>query len=273
MTADELTFRETFERGERPYATEYEALRKTCLSDEDHLWFFEECGRAGIKPLTTVFSRSRIAFVAALPWERYLGRREIKVASFDCASYPMLRELAGHFDHLYISTGGMADEEVERAAEVLRGRGVTFLHCVSLYPTPLEKMNLRRIDWLRRLSPSVGFSDHSAAESPDALKASIAALSLGAEVVERHFTVLDRRSTRDGPVSLDPAQLSELVQFARMDQEALSAYAARHIPEFEAMLGTGRKPDLSPPELTVRAYQRGRFASKVGSTVKYNWEE
>jgi N,N'-diacetyllegionaminate synthase len=241
------------------------------LSDDDHRWFLEECGRVGIKPLTTVYSRGRVPFLASLPWERYAGRRAIKVASFDCASYPLLGDLKASFEHLYVSTGATTDEELEQAAKVLQAHSVTFLHCVSIYPTPLERMNLRRIERLRKCASTVGFSDHWAGDSPDALKASICALALRATVIERHFTVLGRGATRDGPVSVDPTQLRALVGFARMEQGELERYIARDIPEYDAMLGDGSTA-LSERELTVRAYQRGRFASRVGVGVRYNWE-
>lgn len=272
MTPDELTFREEFEQGERPYAKELDALRRTCLSDDDHYWFLEECARACIKPLTTVFSRSRIPFIAQLLWEKTLGRKEVKVASFDCASFPMLCELRAVFDHLYVSTGATTDDEVEQAAAVLKGHSFTFFHCVSIYPTPLERVNLRRMERLRRFTPLVGFSDHSPGTGPNALKASICALMMGASVIERHFTVLDRTLTRDGPVSLDKRQLVELVRFARMEPAEVKEYVEREIPEFPMMLGDGRSV-LSTQEQSVRAYQRGRFASKVGGRVKYNWED
>ena len=271
MTPEELTFREEFEGGDRAYAAERAALQKTCLTDEDHHWFLEECAKAKIKPLTTVFSRERMAFLAGLPWANCQGRRELKVASADCASYPMLEELRAHFDHLYVSTGMTHDEELVRTAEVLRGHSYTLLHCVSIYPTPLPRMNLRRIHLLRGLAPSVGFSDHSAGATTDALKASICSLYLGVDVIERHFTVLDRSLTRDGAISLDSEQLGLLVQFARMPREELEDYVQRQIAEFPMMLGVER-PGLSEEERRVRAYQRGRFASHRDGHVTYNWE-
>ena len=272
MLADHLTRRERFEEGvvengtrlaiKRPYQPEYERLKPMDLDDEAHVWFVEECDRAGIKPLTTAFSRVRIPFLAQFQWEA------VKVASYDCASVPFLRELMAEFDHLFISTGSTFDHEIEATAEVLDGHSFTFLHCVTIYPTPLDEMHLARLKFLRRFTPSVGFSDHSLV-ARDGIKASVAAISLGADVVERHFTVLGPDETRDGPVSINPEQLAELVRFARMPRAEVEAYVAEHIPELPVMMGKETR-ELSQTELLNRDYYRGRFASPVDGEYVYN---
>ncbi len=275
MLADDLTCRARFEEGKwengvqtvikRPYQPEYDRLKPMDLDDDAHYLFAEECAKAGIKPLTTVFSRSRIPFVASLGWDA------VKVASYDCASYPMIRELKEHFPHLYISTGSTFDHEIETTAGLLAGHSFTLLHCVTIYPTPLDELNLARLDYLKRLAPSVGFSDHSLV-ARDGIKASIAAMYYGADVIERHFTVLPADKTKDGPVSINPEQLAALVAFARMSNSELEDYVKREIPEYENMIGT-KKRSLSHVENLNRDYYRGRFASKVDGEVVYNWED
>jgi len=277
MLADDLTFRERFEEGKvengkiivikRPYKQEYERLKPMDLTDEMHYKFIDECKAAGIRPLTTVFSRSRIPFLASLPWPE----RHIKIASYDCASFPMIHELKERFDHLYISTGATFDEEIKKTSEILSGHNFSFLHCVTIYPTPLDKLNLARINWLRQFTPEVGFSDHTLVER-DGLKAAIVALFMGADIIERHFTILDRTQTKDGPISIKPDELKQLVEFASMSKAELEDYIEKNIPEWKQMVGTER-PGLSYEELLNRDYYRGRFASKVGNEIIYNWEE
>jgi len=274
MHVDDLVFRERFEKGKieggkqvvikRPYKPEYERLKPMDLSDDAHVIFIDECKAAGIKPLTTVFSRSRIPFLASLPW------REIKVPSYDCASFPMIRELKERFDHLFISTGATYDHEIEETARILKGHSFTFLHCTTVYPTPLNVMNLARMNYLRKFTPQVGFSDHSLTER-DGLKAAIAALYLGADVIERHFTIVGRKLTKDGPISINPTELKELVKYARMKKSELEGHVKR-IPEFEQMRGV-EHPGLSHEELLNRDYYRGRFASRVGDSIVFNWED
>jgi sialic acid synthase SpsE len=277
MLADDMPKRERFEEGvvengvqkaiKRPYKPEYNRLKPMDMADDAHYWFVEECESVGIKPMTTVFSRSRIPFVASL------GMDAIKVASYDCASLPLLRELIPHFDHLYISTGATFDDEIERTAWFLNNhqQPFTLLHCVTIYPTPLDEMHLARLEYLRQYTPSVGFSDHSLI-SCDGIKASAVAMMMGADVVERHFTVLKPDENRDGPVSVNPTQLKELVEIAHMTPDERRAYVAEHIPDYSMMIGQPTR-DLSPAELLNRDYYRGRFASRVDGHWVYNWED
>ncbi len=275
MLADDLTFRERFEEGlwegekqvaiKRPYKPEYERLKPMDMTDEAHRFFGEACKKAGIKPMTTIFSRSRIPFVASLGWDA------VKVASYDCASYPMLRELKEHFAYLFISTGATYDHEIEGAAKLLQGHAFSFLHAVTIYPTPLNEFHLARMEYLRQFTPSVGMSDHSLV-SRDGIKAAMIALSLGADVIERHFTILPADATKDGPVSINPEQLKQLVDFSRLPLDERKAIVEREIPGYEQAIGLRTRP-LSHTEELNRDYYRGRFASRVGGEMVYNWEE
>lgn len=274
MRAADLVRRERFEDGvvrdgrtmvlRRPFQPELDRMRQAELSDELHHRFIEECRKAGVEPLTTVFSQSRIPFLASLPWRR------IKVASYDCASVPMLRTLAERFDHLFISTGATFDAEVADAARALTGRSFTFLHCVTIYPTPLDALDLARMEWLRQFTPSVGFSDHTLV-ARDGLKASLAALWLGADVIERHFTILPPEKTKDGPVSIGPELLATLVRYARAARADLEAAVREQVGELQPLLGRAQRV-LSPEEELNRDYYRGRFASLQGGRVICNWE-
>jgi N,N'-diacetyllegionaminate synthase len=279
MQAEELTYREQFEEGswdgermtaiKRPYQPEYERLKPMDLSDEAHWAFGGECEKAGIKPLTTVFTRSRLPFIAGLGWDA------IKVASYDCASYPLIRELRvevekGKFQNLFISTGATYEEEIATTAGLLEGINYSFLHAVTIYPTPLSELHLGRLRILSQFTPSVGFSDHTLVER-DGIQASIVAMSLGADVIERHFTLLAKEDTKDGPVSIRPEELKALVQFSRKENDELRDYVEREIPDWEQMIGQDQR-SLSPVELLNRDYYRGRFASRVKGEVVYNWE-
>ena len=275
MLADDLTFRPQFEEGivegsqikaiKRPYKPEYQRLKPLDLDDEAHIWFIEECRRAGIKPLTTLFSLSRLDFICSLNWD------EIKVASYDCASYPLLKKLKKRFRHLYISTGATYDSELQQSAALLKGHSFSFLHCVTIYPTPLTEIHLKRIDWLRQFTPSVGFSDHSLVER-DGLKASLAAIYFGADAIERHFTILKSEQTKDGPISITPAQIKELVEFGQRTKKEQKKYLDEHVPEYSLMLGAVTR-ELTDLEKLNRDYYRGRFSLKKDDQTIYNWDE
>jgi sialic acid synthase SpsE len=272
----ELTQRPRFEEGltdpdgtvraiARPFQPELQRLARLDLTLEDEAWFVDECHRAGVPPMTTVFTRTAAREVAELGYEA------VKIASYDCASVPLLRDARKHWARIVVSTGATFDPEIERAAEELSGAEVTFLHCVTLYPTPLKELHLRRMNWLRRFSPRVGLSDHTEPASTG-LWASKIALALGAVCVERHFTVLDPGQTRDGPVSINPAMLKELRAFADRPRMERMHLVEREHPAWEVTLGQARR-DLSARELLNRDYYRGRFASKVEGQDVYNWED
>jgi N,N'-diacetyllegionaminate synthase len=272
----ELTFRERFEEGEtgpdgrpttimRPYGPELERLAALDLTLGDEAWFVEECWRAGVAPMTTVFTRAAVGEV------KDLGYEAVKIASYDCASYPLLRDIRAHWSVIVVSTGATYDEEIARAAEILSGAEYTFLHCVTIYPTPLSELHLRRMSFLRRFTPRVGYSDHTRpAES--GLWASKLALALGASCLERHFTVLPADQSRDGPVSVTPELLSELRSFADLSRPERMERVRAGLPAWEAALGESNRP-LSGEELRNRDYYRGRFSSTVDGRTVFNWEE
>lgn len=275
--ASDLNYRQEFEEGQiasdgrvkvikRPYQAEYERLKKLELTYEQHRRFVEDCRSAGLEPLTTAFN------LTCIPEIRDLGWKSIKVASYDCGSVPLIEALAENFEELIISTGASYDEEIETTAALLKSRGASFtlLHCVTIYPTPMDAMHLNRLAFLRSLTPSVGLSDHALA-SRDGVKADLVAIHLGADTIERHFTVLPEDQTRDGKVSITKVHLREMADFAAMDHAAQQAYLAEHVPEREIMLGQKNRP-LGEEELLNRAYYRGRFCNKSGDHQIYNWE-
>ncbi|MBX2916340.1 MAG: N-acetylneuraminate synthase family protein [Cyclobacteriaceae bacterium] len=270
----ELTHRERFDEGvtengtvkviKRPYAPELERLSKLDLSLDVERWFVEECWKAGVAPLTTAFTRTAAAEI------KDLGYEAIKVASYDCASFPLLEYLRKYWNTIFVSTGATHDEEIEQAAAILQGTNFSFLHCVTMYPTPMEELHLRRMTYLRRFTNKVGYSDHSKIADTD-LWASKIALALGADCVERHFTILEPHETKDGPVSINPKQLKELRVFADRDRQERMAIITKEYPQWVNSLGQANRP-LSQAELLNRDYYRGRFASKVKDKVIYNWE-
>ena len=274
--ATDLARRDRFENGiehngktlsiKRPYQIEYDRLKKLELTFDDQLWFIEECKRFGLIPLTTCFTRGHVDRLAKMGW------REIKVASYDCASTPLIEELSNKFDHLIISTGATYDAEIANTAKVLNNtqKAFTFLHCVTLYPTPLNVMNLSRMKYLSQYTSSIGFSNH-ANSLKDGVKADLCAIYLGADYVERHFTVLDADKTRDGVVSIGSSQLLEIVKFSKLTKSDQKAYIDENIPEFALMIGHETR-ELTDEELLNRDYYRGRFTTHTGDNTIENWD-
>ena len=275
--ADDLSFRQEFEDGaqsngetlviKRPYKPEYDRLKKLEISFNDHQSFIDDCRKLDIIPLTTCFTRGNVSRI------REIGFKEIKVASYDCGSLPLIRELAAAFEKLIISTGATYDSEIEQTASYLNSirKPFSFLHCVTIYPTPLSEMHLERMKFLRKFTSEVGLSDHSLVER-DGVKSSIIAIFEGAEYIERHFTILEKDQTKDGPVSIQPGHLKELTDFVKLSRSDQKQYITENIPEYAVALGQERR-ELTPAELLNRSYYRGRFATKVGDRTIYNWED
>ena len=279
--SEDLTPRERFDEGheeingvrktiKRPYAAERERLAALDLAENDYRFFVEEVKSVGAIPMMTVFSRNRVPMAASLPWgsESYT-----KVASYDCASGPLVSDLANHFNTLIVSTGATFDDEIQKTAAMLKEKNKKFalLHCVTNYPNTLAMAHLNRMQWLRQFAPEVGWSDHTLV-SRDGIKAAKVALMLGADYIERHFTVLAADKTKDGPVSINPALLRDLADFAKLPKEEQRAIVAKEIPEWEIMLGHGQR-EMTHTEMLNRDYYRGRFASFVNNKWVYNWED
>jgi len=278
-----LTFRPQFEEGlslgkevqsiKRPYQHEFNRLKSLEISGKTCEAFVKHVERIGLIPVTTCFARSNIEEIIQQ------GFREIKVASYDCASYQLIRDLSKNFRHLYISTGATFENEIYHTYKILRELNISYdlLHCVSLYPTPLEKLNLLRIKHLKKYSRNVGFSDHSLVDK-NALLASKAAIICGANIIERHFTILPQHETKDGPVSISSCHISELVKFSKMSLKEKLEDIGIDDRLWASIKGSGFE-QLSDEELLNRDYYRGRFASPRvegsyhSSNFIYNWEE
>jgi len=278
--ADTISYRPQFEEGliqeekiksiKRPFLNEYARLKSLEISSKDTEKFIKICRESGLVPMTTCFVREHVVNLAEL------GFNSIKVASYDCASFPLLKELIKNFEEIIVSTGATFDDEVIHAAEILKKTNFSFLHCVTLYPTPINEMHMARMNWLRSFTPSVGYSDHSLV-SETGLLGSKAALALGANLIERHFTILPPEKTKDGPVSINKNQLHELYNFSKLSVSDRIIKLDDDDPEWRIVIGE-KDRKLSDDELLNRDYYRGRFASKRKETVTgdrmiFNWEE
>ena len=196
--------------------SQYEMLKKLELSDEDHALLFSYCKKKGIQFLSTGFDLDSIDDLYAL------GVRLAKIPSGEITNLPYLEKVAKTFPDIILSTG-MADlKEVHDAYDALIAAGadkerITILHCNTEYPTPMEDVNLRAMLHIQKeLNVSIGYSDHTLG-----IEVPIAAVSLGAKVIEKHFT-LDR--TMKGPdhrASLEPEELTEMVKSIRNIEKAL----------------------------------------------------
>lgn len=272
---DDLVFRPEHESNSnsplymrRPFSNELTRLKSLELSLDDHKRFIDICISYNVIPLTTVFSQNSLRKVSSISWPSSV----VKIASYDCASLPLILQASEVFDQLIISTGATYDVEVAYTAKELSSRNIdfTFLHCVTSYPQQIQDARLLRINWLKQFTSSVGFSDHSPCSNP--LMLSMCAIYLGARYVERHFTILDASATKDGPVSIQPHELKILTDFSR--KSASDQLTALHSMFNESLLNQvfTYEPGMSTfNEVINRQYYRGRFGSIDNENVSNNW--
>jgi N,N'-diacetyllegionaminate synthase len=189
-----------------------EILAETHLTEEQHAELRDRCTELGIEYLCTAYCREAADVLAGL------GMPAFKIGSGETLNFPLLRWIARHGRPMIVSTGMATLEEVDAMVDVMRATGVPFAitHCTSEYPPVYEDINLDLIPFYReRYDIPVGHSDHT----PD-ITTSVAAATLGATIVEKHFTLDRDQAGPDHKVSIEPDELRELVRELRIVERA-----------------------------------------------------
>ncbi len=275
--SNQLTHRKRFDDGifegsktksiKRPYQDELKRLSSLDITDKSIEVFLEACKDNKIEPMTTIFTRDVIKKTFKQ------GFKNIKLASFDCISNIMAEEILEYDPILLIvSTGCSYKREIESMVKVLQNaRKYALLHCISIYPTPLYEANLSRLDYLKSLVSSVGLSDHSNYEN-DGLSILKWSVCKGIDYVERHFTILDKKETKDGVVSLNPEQMKEAVNICKWEDSDKLSFEDKNKDLIPTISGNSNR-ELSDVELLNRDYYQGRFASKsLSNELIFNWD-
>jgi N-acetylneuraminate synthase len=192
----------------------YELYQEAQTPFEWHEALFARARRRGVILFSSPFDESAVDLLDGL------GAPAYKIASFEAVDLPLIRHAASKGRPLIISTGmaNLAEIEAARAAALEAGApGVALLHCVSSYPAALEDANVRTVaDMAVRFGCPVGLSDHT----PGAA-AAVAAVALGASLVEKHFTLARADGGPDAAFSLEPAEFRALVADCKAAWRAL----------------------------------------------------
>ena len=195
----------------------YEMIRKLELSQEMHKELIAHCKKCGIGFFSTAFDSQSVDLLAELGLDRF------KIPSGEVTNLPYLRHIGRYGKPVILSTGIARLGEIEAALEVLETSGtprerITVLHCNTEYPTPMADVNLKAMLAIQdALGVQVGYSDHTLG-----IEVPIAAVAMGATVIEKHFTLDRNLPGPDHRASLEPEELKAMVQAIRNIELALS---------------------------------------------------
>lgn len=196
--------------------SQLEMLKKLELSKEMHFALIDYCNEKGIKFLSTGFDLESIAFLNKIDIDLF------KIPSGEITNLPYLRKIGSLGKPIIISTGMSNIEEIEKALEVLINAGakkehITVLHCNTDYPTPMQDVNLSAMNTIKeKFDVQVGYSDHTLG-----IEIPIAAVAMGATVIEKHFTLDKTMEGPDHKASLEPGELKAMVDGIRNIEIAL----------------------------------------------------
>lgn len=235
------------------YESQLEMVKKLELSFKDFEILKEYAELKGINFLSTGFDFESLEFLKSL------GITIAKIPSGEITNLPYLRKVASLFDEFILSTGMATIDDISNAIDVLKASGVThdkisILHCNTEYPTPMKDVNLMAmLSIKKKFSTPIGYSDHTLG-----IEIPIAAVALGATIIEKHFTL---SKTMDGPdhrASLEPDELKAMITSIR---------------NIELALGTGiKEPSESEKKniMIARKSLHTLFALKKGDRLSYD---
>lgn len=193
-------------------------LKKLELSQADHEELIAYCNEKGIRFFSTAFDLDSIDYLHSLNMGLW------KIPSGEITNYPYLRKIAQYKEPVILSTGMCELTDIEAALNVLLEFGVkkeqiTILHCNTEYPTPFADVNLRAMLKIGdKFGVKIGYSDHT-----KGIEVPIAAVALGATVIEKHFTLDKNMEGPDHKASLEPDELKAMVSAIRNIEQALGS--------------------------------------------------
>jgi N,N'-diacetyllegionaminate synthase len=223
-----------------PEESQQDMLKKLELSFDEFVELNEYCKSKSIEFMSTAFDFDSIDFLDSLEMGTW------KIPSGDITNLPYLIKIAKLNKPVILSTGMSTMEDIRSAIKALKENGaaeLTVLHCTTEYPTPFEDVNLRAMNTIKKeFGVKVGYSDHT-----KGIEVPIAAVALGATVIEKHFTLDRNMEGPDHKASLEPNELKAMVD------------SIRHI---ELALGNGMKQPAESEKKNMAVARKSIIASK-----------
>ena len=238
--------------------SQFEMLQKLELGKGVLEKLIQHAEKCGIKLFSTGFDAESVDMLVEL------GQEILKIPSGEITNLPLLQHIGKKNMRVILSTGMSDLNEVGNAIKILENAGtarekITILHCTSSYPAPIEDINLMAMHSMREaFKVTTGYSDHSAG-----IEVAIAAVALGAKVIEKHFTLDKSLPGPDHKASLDLAELKELVLAIRNIEKALGDGAKRLMPSEYKNLTIARQVIVAKKEL-----KKGEVFTELNVTTK-----
>ncbi len=179
-----------------------EIYKKAQLTYKDHIILKKYCKKIRIKFFTSVFN------IKDLPFLKKINKDIIKIPSHEIHNIELIKSASKNFKKVLISTGASKWSELKKIKSKIKKNNLIFMHCVSSYPCSYEDINLPRINYLKKLSKKIGYSGHLSG-TEDA----ISAIVMGAEYIEKHFTINKKLPGRDNKFAILPDDLKSISFF------------------------------------------------------------
>jgi N,N'-diacetyllegionaminate synthase len=238
--------------------SQHEMLRRLELTAEMHKELIAHCAARGIGFFSTGFDIESVDLLVGLGQDRF------KIPSGEITNLPYLRHIGRMGKPVILSTGMTEMDEIQAAIDALEAAGtpranVTVLHCTTEYPTPMVEVNLRAMLSIQTaFGVEVGYSDHTRG-----IEVAIAAVALGASVIEKHFTLDRNLPGPDHKASLEPEELKAMVAAIRNIELALGDGVKRLTPSEAGNRSVARKSLVAS-----RAIRKGEVFSVENITAK-----
>ncbi|MEG0655443.1 MAG: N-acetylneuraminate synthase [Mucinivorans sp.] len=238
--------------------SQYAMLRALELSPADHYELIEHCRSKNVAFFSTAFDLESIDFLSSLDMPMW------KVPSGEITNFPYLRKIGQTQKPVILSTGMATMGEIEDAINVLTRFGtpraqITLLHCTTEYPTPKAEVNLRAMQTMNRVfGLRVGYSDHT-----QGIEIPVAAVAMGACVIEKHFTLDRAMQGPDHLASIEPIELEQMVAQIRNVEQALGDGVKQATLSEKPNIVVARKSIVA-----ARAIKKGERLTEENITVK-----
>ena len=238
--------------------SQYAMLKRLELNEQQHIELIEYCNKKGVKFLSTAFDMDSIDLLESLNLDLW------KIPSGEITNYPYLARIAATGKPIIMSTGMCDTSDINNALDALIENGatkesITLLHCNTQYPTPYEDVNLLAMNTIKSdYGLATGYSDHT-----QGIEIPVAAVALGACVIEKHFTLDRNMEGPDHKASLEPAELKKMVEAIRIVEQALGSTSKTVSPSEAQNKSIARKSIVAK-----RNIHKGETLTEDNITVK-----